>query len=113
MINGYFQRKIDVELQDWAKSPNHKTLLLRGARQVGKSSAIRQLGKSFKYFIEVNFDEEEEIKKLKTDLTREMQNYSNEQKFEEAALIRDKITKLEYITKPQIPSEYFIQNPNL
>jgi predicted AAA+ superfamily ATPase len=64
MINSYFRRKIDVELLDWAKSPDHKTLLLRGARQVGKSSAIRQLGKTFKYFIEVNFDEEEEIKKL-------------------------------------------------
>ena len=64
MNNSYFQRKIDVELQNWAKSPNHKTLLLRGARQVGKSSAIRQLGKSFKYFVEVNFDEEKEILNL-------------------------------------------------
>ncbi|MDD5674835.1 MAG: AAA family ATPase [Chitinivibrionales bacterium] len=31
-------------------------LLVRGARQIGKTFSIRQLGISFKYFIEVNFD---------------------------------------------------------
>lgn len=60
----YFQRKIDSELLLWAKNPKRKTLLVRGARQVGKSSAVRQLGKSFKYFVEVNFDDEEELQKL-------------------------------------------------
>jgi len=39
-----------------------KPLLLRGARQVGKSSAIRQLGKQFRYYIEVNFDDNKEVK---------------------------------------------------
>lgn len=58
MTNPYFQRKIDIELDRWAKNSNRKTLLVRGARQVGKSSAIRQLGKSFKHYIEVNFDDE-------------------------------------------------------
>jgi len=37
-------------------------LLLRGARQVGKSSAIRQLGKQFKNYVEINFDENKEVK---------------------------------------------------
>ena len=37
-------------------------MLLRGARQVGKSSAIRQLGKQFKNYVEINFDENKEVK---------------------------------------------------
>lgn len=31
-------------------------MLLRGARQVGKTYAIRRLGQGFEYFVEVNFE---------------------------------------------------------
>ena len=44
----YIQRTIDKYLLEWKNAPTRKPLLLRGARQVGKSSAIRQLGKTFK-----------------------------------------------------------------
>lgn len=54
----YIKRNIDKVLLDWKDSAAHKPLLLRGARQVGKSSAVRHLGKSFKYFAEVNFERE-------------------------------------------------------
>ena len=40
----YIQRSIDQQLLEWKQSSVHKPLLLRGARQVGKSSAIRHLG---------------------------------------------------------------------
>ena len=53
----YILREIDNELNHWKNSPTRKPLLVRGARQVGKSTAIRNLGKKFTYFIEVNFDE--------------------------------------------------------
>jgi predicted AAA+ superfamily ATPase len=53
----YIPRKIDEELQIWRNQPDRKLLMLRGARQVGKSSAVRHLAKSFDHFIEVNFDE--------------------------------------------------------
>jgi predicted AAA+ superfamily ATPase len=58
----YLQRNIDGILLAWSreKPPDRKPLLLRGARQVGKSSALRQLGKQFKYFVEINFDENKE-----------------------------------------------------
>lgn len=52
----YFNRKIDAKLKAWKDSNRRKPLLLRGARQIGKSSSVRQLGKDFKYFIEVNFE---------------------------------------------------------
>lgn len=64
MKKKYYPRAIDKYLLDWKDEKNHKPLLLRGARQVGKSSAIRQLGKSFKHFIEVNFERDKEIKSV-------------------------------------------------
>jgi len=60
--NSYFSRSIDAELLAWSKEPDHKVLLLRGARQVGKSSAVRHLGKNFSHFLEVNFEEDTEAR---------------------------------------------------
>jgi hypothetical protein len=57
----YFPRTIDNELLVWSQSSDRKTLLLRGARQVGKSSAVNNLANSFKYFVEVNFDDKKEV----------------------------------------------------
>ena len=53
----YCARNIDKELIDWMLSENRKPLMIRGARQVGKSSSVKNLSKSFKYFVEINFDE--------------------------------------------------------
>lgn len=52
----YLKRLIDTYLLQWAESERHKPLLLRGARQVGKSTAVRELGRKFRYFIEINFE---------------------------------------------------------
>ena len=57
----YFPRTIDRELAAWSKAPDRKPLLLRGARQTGKSSAVKQLAKSFKYFVEVNLDDQKTV----------------------------------------------------
>lgn len=61
MKRNYYARAIDKALLEWKNESNHKPLLLRGARQVGKSSAIRHLGKSFKYFVEVNFERDKDV----------------------------------------------------
>lgn len=50
------KRTIDQKLIDWIDDPRRKPLLLRGARQVGKTHSVRQLGKQFKHFIEINFE---------------------------------------------------------
>lgn len=57
----YFKRHIDKYLKDWKDSANRKPLLVRGARQVGKSSAIRHLGENFEYFIEINLERQKNI----------------------------------------------------
>ncbi len=58
----YITRIIDNYLLEWKNDSTHKPLLLRGARQVGKSSAARHLGKQFKYFAEINFERHKEAK---------------------------------------------------
>ena len=60
----YINRHIDSDLEDWSKSPQRKPLLLRGARQVGKSSSVRKLSEKFEYFLEINFEKEHEIRLL-------------------------------------------------
>ncbi len=60
----YLRRRIDTELVAWKASTPHKPLLLRGARQVGKSSSIRHLGENFANYIEVNFEKRPELKDL-------------------------------------------------
>lgn len=52
----YYPRLIDQYLAEWALRQDHKPLLLRGARQVGKSTAVRHLAESFDGFVEVNFE---------------------------------------------------------
>ncbi len=48
------QRKADTFLSDWKKR-EHKPLIVSGARQVGKTECIREFGKSYESFIEINF----------------------------------------------------------
>ena len=52
----YHKRLIDIYLNEWRSDPAKKPLLLRGARQVGKSSAVRNLAEQFEQFVEVNFE---------------------------------------------------------
>ena len=62
----YYRRIIDQKLLEWKDSTRRKPLLIRGARQVGKSSAVRQFGKCFKYFVEINLERKPSIRQLFT-----------------------------------------------
>lgn len=50
------KRFIEKELLAWKDAKFRKPLLLRGARQVGKTYLARQLGKHFDSFIEINLE---------------------------------------------------------
>ena len=63
----YYKRYIDAKLLEWRDSPRRKPLLIRGARQVGKSTAVRELGKTFKYYVEINLEKQSELRALFTD----------------------------------------------
>ncbi len=49
---------------DWKTHPLRVPLIVRGARQVGKSWLIRELGKTFSSFVEINFDKEKKAPAL-------------------------------------------------
>src|SRR5574344_878232 len=51
-----FQRNITKGLEAWKKSVNHKPLVIRGARQVGKTTVIKDFGNQFETFISLNLE---------------------------------------------------------
>lgn len=56
-------RKIENYLADWKTSSYRKPLVLRGARQVGKTYTIERFGKeNFKYFLKINLEQERDLK---------------------------------------------------
>ena len=57
----YFMRDIDAVLTAWSLEKDRKPLLLRGARQVGKTSAVQALGRNFRHYVEINFDSDTEV----------------------------------------------------
>ena len=54
----YYPRFIDNYLLEWASRETRKPLLLRGARQVGKSTAVRHLAGVFESYVEINFEKQ-------------------------------------------------------
>jgi predicted AAA+ superfamily ATPase len=60
----YYKRQIDNVLLEWAKSTDRKPLILRGARQVGKSSSVRKLSEIFENFVEINFEKNRKVQTL-------------------------------------------------
>jgi predicted AAA+ superfamily ATPase len=61
-------RNILKYLESWQSKGTRRPLLLRGARQVGKTWAVRQHGKSYLHFIECNLDERPEYARVIRDL---------------------------------------------
>lgn len=55
-----YKREITAELEKWIANENRKPLVLRGARQVGKTTLIKQFSEKFNQFIYLNLDLPEE-----------------------------------------------------
>ena len=54
------KRLIDYFLLSWKNNSNRMPLLLRGARQIGKTFSVRNFGRSFDHFVEINLEERPE-----------------------------------------------------
>ena len=62
------KRKIDKFLLDWRNSKTRKPLIIKGARQTGKTTSIEKFGKeNYKSFIEINFVSMPEYKTIFND----------------------------------------------
>ncbi len=86
------RRFILDELKKWKESKYRKPLIIRGARQVGKTWVMKEFGKSFASVAYFNFDEKEEYKqffKTTKDVFRIMQNLmlASGQKIDKGTLI--------------------------
>ena len=55
------KRHLQTSLEHWKESPNRKPLVLRGARQVGKSTLVQQFAKSYDHAITLNLEREEDL----------------------------------------------------
>ncbi|MDR1345202.1 MAG: AAA family ATPase, partial [Bacteroidales bacterium] len=51
-----FERNIITELEQWAVKQNRKPLLLRGSRQVGKTTLVDSFSKKFENYLYLNFE---------------------------------------------------------
>ena len=60
----YYKRNIDALLLKWKTDTDRRPLLIRGARQVGKSSTIVHLGTHFEYFVKVDFEKNRNLHEL-------------------------------------------------
>ena len=56
-----FERNLEKELKTWKDSPIRKVLILRGARQVGKTSVVRKFAEeNFDQLVEINLEQKEQ-----------------------------------------------------
>ena len=59
------ERDLMLDLIQWKNKSNRKPLILKGARQVGKTWLMKEFGKKYyKYTAYVNFDNNERMKEI-------------------------------------------------
>ena len=55
---GMFNRKVLKDMEVWKADVHHKPLILRGARQVGKTTVVNEFGKSFDNYLYFNMEDQ-------------------------------------------------------
>lgn len=78
-----FQRNILHSLTEWSERTHRKPLILRGARQVGKTTAVSMVAKSFDQYIYLNLE-------LKEDRQLFEQGYAVPELFEAICFLKNK-----------------------
>ena len=64
----YYRRKIDDFLNAWKADPNHKPLIVKGARQIGKTESILHFAKlNYEHIVYINFALEKKYAQILTD----------------------------------------------
>ena len=59
------KRKVDLYLKTWKENRDRKPLIIKGARQIGKTHSIEQFAYSnYKCVVEINFVEQEQYKSI-------------------------------------------------
>lgn len=59
------KRKLYQSVLDWKKKKDKECLLIKGARQIGKTYLIEEIGKNeYQHFIEINFEQRPELRHI-------------------------------------------------
>lgn len=58
------RRKIDAFLERWKQDPDRLPLIVKGARQIGKTSSIEHFAENYRCFVEINFITEPQYTKI-------------------------------------------------
>lgn len=64
-----FKREIILKLEKWAADKYRKPLVLRGARQVGKTTVVNEFGKSFENYLYLNLENPEAVRLFENPLS--------------------------------------------
>ena len=67
-----YRRRLLEKLEQWRIDSHRKPLVIRGARQVGKTTLVNQFGKQFKQYIHVNLERPEDVALFKTKTSMEV-----------------------------------------
>ncbi|MBE0677182.1 MAG: AAA family ATPase, partial [Bacteroidales bacterium] len=51
-----FKRTLEKNLETWRRNPDHKPLIIRGARQIGKTTLIQEFAKSYLHKIVLDLE---------------------------------------------------------
>jgi predicted AAA+ superfamily ATPase len=121
-IGNMFERNILTELEQWAARPNRKPLILRGSRQVGKTTLVDGFSRNFENYLNLNFEKNPNAMTLfekeqeMDDLLAEIFLFCNREKRDGRTLLfideiqnsKTAITKLRYFYEARIPGLYVI-----
>jgi predicted AAA+ superfamily ATPase len=117
-----FERNVITELEQWATTNTRKPLILRGSRQVGKTTLVDSFSKNFENYLYLNFEKnpsavtlfekEQEI----IDLVAEIFLFCNKENRQGNTLLfideiqnsKTAITKLRYFYEAKLPDLYII-----
>lgn len=60
----YLKRKIDDFLTEWKNAGDRKPLIVKGARQIGKTESIKHFAESYENFVNINFALEKKFRTI-------------------------------------------------
>ena len=83
-----FKRNVDTYLNQWKKSESRKPLIIRGARQVGKTTLMSDFAKNYKYPITLNLE--------KPNDRRYFEDFDDVNTIVEALLLSNEISSLAF-----------------
>ncbi len=57
----YFKRQVEQQLEKWRENPGSKPLIIRGARQTGKTTLVKKFAQSYKHSILLNLEKDSDL----------------------------------------------------